>query len=171
MDFTSMVINVAALTCSFGALATSFVMAMRQVNTAHKANQVPVTFEIFRIMRSNEIRKREETVHAQLPRHKPELGFSNLPEPLHGYAHEVSSYYNMIGYLAMMRVVDRRVATLPLYHRARKTWSVVQPYVQAEREIRNDPLSFMHGFEALIQKIDEMDIKREMAKMKKNISD
>ena len=120
-------------------------------------------------MRSSEIRQREELVHAELPSHDPKLGFSNLPEPLHSYAHQVSSYYNMIGYLVMLRVVDERIAILPLHYRALKTWRLVKPYVYGERALRNNSHSFMNALEAFAMKMESMDIAALMEKAERSI--
>lgn len=154
---------------SIAALVTSAILANRQIKTAHGANQLPVLFEIFRFMRSSEVRRKEEAVLAELPKHDPELGFRRLPEPLRSYTHEVSSHYNMVGYLVMLGVVDERIATLPLYYRARTTWSAVEPFVQGERALRNDRNSFMNGFEALVAKIYGMDIEATMARAEDRI--
>jgi hypothetical protein len=139
-------------------------LVLRQVRAAHGANQLPVVFKIFSFMQSSEVRRKEESVRAELLDHDPSLGFSGLPEPLHGYAREASSNFNEVGYLLMLRVVDERIAILPLYWRAQALWVAVEPFVKGERELRNDHHSFMNGFESLIVKIEGTDIETMMAK-------
>src|SRR4051794_18639258 len=96
MDRVSLTMNIASLSASVAALVTSAVIAIRQVKTAHRANQVPMIVEIFRFMRSRKVRRMEEMVKAELPNHDPQLGFRNLPEPLRSNAHEVSSNFNEV---------------------------------------------------------------------------
>jgi hypothetical protein len=164
MDGTTLTMSIAALIASIAALVTSAVLATRQIRTAQRANQLPVVFEIFRFLRSGDVRQKEDAVRAELPQHDPVLGFRNLPEPLRGHAQEVCSYYNMVGYLVMLRVVDERIAILPLYFRSRETWTAVEPFVRGERLLRNDENSFMNGYESLIARIDGMDVQAALGK-------
>jgi hypothetical protein len=73
MDGTSLTMSIAALIASIAALVASAVLVTRQITTARGANQLPVIFEIFRFMRSREVRQEEEVVLAKLPEHDPKL--------------------------------------------------------------------------------------------------
>jgi hypothetical protein len=169
MDKTSLILGIAALIASIAALVTSSLLVIRQIRAAHGANQLPVVFDIFHFMQSSEVWRKEELVKAELPNHDPDLGFSGLPEPLRSYAHEVSSNYNKVGYLIMLRVVDERIAILPLHYRARAIWAVVHQFVGGERELRNDRNSFMNGLECLIARMERTDIPAMMVKAERLI--
>ena len=157
--------SLAALIVALAALAASSVLAVHQIRTAQRANQLPVVFEIFRFLRSAEVRRKEDAMHAGLAGHDPALGFRGLPEPMRSDAQEVCSYYNMVGYLILLKVVDARIAILPLHYRVAQVWATTRPYVEAERTLRTGQHSFMNGLEALAARVETMDVETTITKL------
>jgi hypothetical protein len=70
-----------------------------------------------------------------------------MSDDTHDAVYNVCAYYQMVGYLVAFGVLDRRLAILAHHYRVIKTWSVVRPYVEAERGIRGSDYSFLNFLE------------------------
>lgn len=160
-----LLLNVVAVAASLAALTISSILAVRQHRTARNANQLPVVVELLREIRSSETYGKELFLQEELPKQDPSLGFSKLPEPLRSYAYEVGGYYLMLGYLVLLEILDERLAILPVHYRAAETWRAMKPFVEGERSLRGDQLSFMNVLEAFIAKVEGADIAVEVEKM------
>lgn len=151
-------LNVVALVISLAALGVSSFFAIKQVNTAHHANQLPIVIDIYREIRSPQFRQQEETLWNRLPALERNTSFSHLPKDLKDAAYDVCYAYLMLAYLVSLRIIDRRLAILPIHYRIIRTWEVVQPFVLQERDARGDELSFLNLLESFVDLVKRQDI-------------
>lgn len=153
-------LNIAALAISFTALIISSFFAVRQSSSAHHSNQLPIINDIFKEIRSSQFREQEESLWESLPTLGQNIGFSQLPKGLRDEAYNVSFTYLMLAYLVSMRILDRRLAVLPIHYRIVRTWEAIEPFVMQEREIRGDQLSFLNLLESFVGFVKRQDILR-----------
>lgn len=150
--------NMSTLAISLLALGISALFAVRQVNTANRANQLPIVIDIYRRMWSPELRNQEELLWRKLPKLAKGVRFSELPKDLREAAYNVCYAYLMVSYLLSLDIIDRRLAILPIHYRITKTWDAVERFVRAERVARGYELSFLNLLESFVNLIRRQDI-------------
>jgi hypothetical protein len=156
MDLTSLLFNVVALVASLAALLVSALLTVRQSNLMHGANQLPIVIELFREIRANHFLVREHQLWQDLPgEHDPELGFIGMPEPLRSHMYDVCTLYQSVAYLVIFDVLDADLAYKALYYRMRRTWTVVEPFVQGERRLRGGADTFLNSLERVISAMND----------------
>jgi hypothetical protein len=158
-------LNIAALVISLTALIISSFFAVKQSGFAHHSNQLPIINDIFKEIRSSQFREQEESLWESLPTLGRNIGFSQLPKGLKEAAYNVSLAYLMVAYLVSLRILDRRLAVLPIHYRIVRTWDTIEPFVMQEREIRGDQLSFLNLLESFVGFVKRQDIPRIVEKV------
>jgi hypothetical protein len=157
MDLGSLFFNLGTLVASVIALIVSSITATRQSRLAWNGNHVPLLNDFLGTYRSKEIRKDEMALWASLEAtsHPTDSGFASLPEDLRTQAYTVCMYYQIVSYLVFYEMLDEDLAFLYLHFSLDKTWTLVSPYVYAERHVRGDPYSFFNAFEELSKVFSE----------------
>jgi hypothetical protein len=151
-------LNVTTLVISLIALAVSSIFAVRQINAAHHANQLPIINDILREVRSSKFLREEQLLWQKLPALRSDVRFSHLPEDLREAAYDVCFAYLMVAYLVSLKIIDRRLAILPIHYRIIRTWDAVAPLVVEERRHRGDELSFLNLLESFVEFVRRQDI-------------
>lgn len=132
-----MTINLVALIFSVLAIAVSGWMALRQTRIMRQANQLPIIVELFQEFRGQSIQDSERFILLELRRqHDPNLGYTNLPEPAKAHVHNINTFFISIGVLIAYGVIDAEIMITIIGYRAQQIWSVLEPFVRREREIR-----------------------------------
>ena len=152
------VLNTAALLLSIIALTVSTIFAHRQLATARTSNLTLVTIELLtRECRTDEFLESEEYVLNKLSaEHKPDRGVGGLPFSARKHVQRIGLYYSGLGMMSVFRVVDDKLLIATVSYRVRKAWSILCPYVMAEREIRQG--TFLSYFEHLASIAFDMDV-------------
>jgi hypothetical protein len=153
-------LNIMALVISLAALAVSSLFAIRQIGAARNANQLPIMNDIFGEIRSAQFRRQEEILWDKLPTLGHDVAYSQLPDDLREAADNVYLTYLMLAYVVSLRIVDRKLAILPVHYRVVRTWDVVSPFVVQERKLRGYELSFLNLLESFVEFIKRQDIQR-----------
>lgn len=151
-------LNILALVISLAALATSAFFAIRQIGTARNANQLPVMNEILRRFFSPKFRYQEELLWDNLKDQGEDVAYSQLPDNLRKAADSVCSVYLMLAYVVSLKIVDRRLAILPISYRVVRTWEAVSPFVVRERKLREHEVSFFGLLESFVEFIKRQDL-------------
>ena len=99
-------LTISALVISLMALAVSSVIAIRQINTAHHANQLPIINDVVRELRSPRFLRQEQLLWQKLPTLRSGIGFSHLPEDLGEAAYDVCFAYLMVAYPVEVQADD-----------------------------------------------------------------
>ncbi len=146
------------LVISLAALAVSSFFAIRQIGTARNANQLPVVNEILRKFWSPEFRHQEEFLWDELKDQGEDVAYSRLPVDLREAADNICSTYLMLAYVVSLRIVDQKLAILPIHYRVVRTWEAVSPFVVRERKLRGREDSFFSLLESLVEFIKRQDI-------------
>jgi hypothetical protein len=153
-------LNVATLIISLVALAISSFFAIRQIGTARNANQLPVMNDILGEIRSPKFRQQEELLWDKLPALGKDIAYSQLPGNLREAADSVCLTYLMLAYVVSLRIVDRKLAVVPVHYRVAKTWEAVSPFVAQERKLRGDEYAFLNLLESFVNFIGRQHIQR-----------
>jgi hypothetical protein len=141
-------LNGITLSASLIAVITSIAFALRQSRLMRQANQMPAALDLIYKFYSPEFVREERAVWASLGSEAaPEQGFSGMSDELHDHVYRICAYYQMVAYLVGFGMLDKRLAILPHHYRVIKTWSIVEPYVKGERDLRGDQYSFFNCFE------------------------
>jgi len=156
----STTLNVTALVISLFALAVSSFFAIRQIGAARNANQLPIMNDILGEIRSPQFRQDEELLWDKLPALGHDVAYSQLNDTLRKAADNVCLTYLMLAYVVSLRIVDRKLAILPVHYRVVRTWGVVSPFAAQERKLRGYELSFLNLLESFVEFIKRQDIQR-----------
>lgn len=140
----STALNLLALVVSAGALATSFVVSLRQLRLADNSNLLPVIIDMFQETRSPEFLRSVEYIRSELAAaHPPGDGYRHLPPEPKEHIRRVGMFYDDVGRLVAHGVVDERLV-LGAYHRnVQRMWEALSPYVYNERD-RHDTLTMTY---------------------------
>jgi hypothetical protein len=101
---------------------------------------------------------KEFYVWENLPGQDPVKGFSQLEEPLRGYAYEVGTYYQSLSYVATYGIADWRFIAVQTEHRVLHTWDIIDKHVRGERLIRQNENSFLNTYEHFAGKVRDADL-------------
>jgi hypothetical protein len=135
--------NAFALSVSVLALSVSTLMAVRQLRTTRASgqdsNHTQVLLRLNGEYRSDEFQESEEFVLDRLAdEHDPALGIARLPSKARRHVRRVGHYYADYGMLAALPTVDSDRIVGVVHFRVREAWSVLEPYVLAERRARGN---------------------------------
>jgi hypothetical protein len=151
-------LNVISLTVTLVAVALSSVLSWRAVNLSRDANHFPVITDLLSPHRNPDFIRKERLVHEKLMDFHPDSGFDGLPDPIWEAAVVVTEQYHMLGYLVMCGVTDADLLVHQVRHGAIRTWEAVEPFVQAERQLRGGEFSFMNSFERFVEMAKKVDV-------------
>ena len=152
-------LNIITLVIALAALAVSSLFAIRQIGTARNANQLLVVNEILREFWSSKFRHQEELLWDKIKDQGEDVAYSQLPDNLREAADNVCSTYLMLAHVVSLRMVDRKLAILPISYRVVRTWEAVSPFVVRERKLRGPEGSFFFSvLESFVEFIKRQDI-------------
>jgi hypothetical protein len=145
-----MMFNTAALGTSLVAVTTSTLLAVRHLRTVQATNPTLVIVELLtRERRSSEFLGSEDYVLRRLAvEHQPDQGINGLPPEARGHALRIGLYYTNLGMLSAFRGAHSTVLLSAVWWNVQVTWSVLEPYILAERRLRNN--LYMSYFEHLV---------------------
>jgi len=125
------------------ALTVSGAIAVRQLLIARRANYLAVSLHLLNETATAEFLNSEEYVVKRLgEEHRAECGISGLPEPARSKVWQVAYMYQTVGYLAVLRAVDRRMVTYLVGLRAVNAWRSLSAFVEVERESNSTGVGF-----------------------------
>jgi hypothetical protein len=157
---TSDMLTVLALGSSVLSLLISGVLIARQISTARQANALPILIELTQEFQSEEFQRAERYARRILPKeHLPNLGISELPEEARLAVTRVVSLYITLGAYVNFKIADEAIVVMLYGSAADRTWTTLEPYIEREREIRDDPIirgypdGFATFFEDLVWRI------------------
>ena len=141
--------NVLSLVLSLVALGLSGFATLRQLHQARSASHMTMLLEVaLNNIRDRDFQRDQHYVLTQLTQdHAPAVGMDALPEPVRTMTRNVAFSYEYIGAMVALRMVDSRLALSVFHFRVGQVWITLEPYIRAEREIRNAP--FLPFFENL----------------------
>ncbi len=130
-----------SLVLSVISLVTSIVSAIivyQQKRISRQTNMLPILVDMFKEFRSFEFKRHQFYIYNQLRQEcKPEeTGFRNLPEAAASHVLPVSHYFDNLGVLVAMGVVDMKVVLGFVGGSIESTWAALKPYILRERELR-----------------------------------
>ena len=127
--------NVMALGTSVAALLSSVFFSGRQLRISQTANNTMVAVEMLsRERRTDEFMDSEDYVlHRLTTEHAPDEGVYALPIEARRHVTRIALYYNSLGQLAANRAVDPWLVVSTAAYRTRQAWTILEPYVRAER--------------------------------------
>jgi hypothetical protein len=135
----ALALNLVGILLSLAALTASTVLLLRQTVFLRHANEISVSVTLYQEYRSAEFQEAERYVRNSLPGNfDSALGLSNLPAEANMPSSKVAAYYNGLGTLVNLGLVDERFAVSLLGIGANRTWNTLEPYIFQEREIRAD---------------------------------
>ncbi|MFG1990616.1 hypothetical protein ACGFJ7_11645 [Actinoplanes sp. NPDC048988] len=147
-----------ALLVALAAVITSSILTWRALRLNHNANHLPIVLDALKAQRTADFTRKEAQLWEELPRQDPALGFMRLPEPLRGHAFDIACYYQHLGCLAEYGVADWDFIAVQVEYRMLRTWSCIEPYVRAEREIRGSETSFLNSYERFAGRVRQLDV-------------
>jgi hypothetical protein len=160
VDTTSLILNLFSLTFSGSALVVSVFVALRQLRLMQHANRLPVVIDLFREFRSEEFQAAERYVRESLAvEHGPSHGLSRLPEHIRRRVTTVAYFYQNLGYLFRLGILDEEVLRLTFDYRVVMAWRALEPYVRAERGFREEEAGFtefLASFERMAKRIEKV---------------
>jgi hypothetical protein len=141
--------NALSLAISLVALGLSGLFTLRQLRQARSRSHMTMLLEVaLHNIRDRDFQRDQQYVLTQLAQeHAPAVGMDALPEPARTTTRNVAFSYEYIGVMVALGMVDSRLALSVFHFRIRQVWTALEPYVRAEREIRNAP--FLPFFEHL----------------------
>ena len=135
--------NAVAVSVSVLALTVSTLLAVRQLRTnrlsGQDTNHTQVLLSLNGEYRSDAFQASEEFVLDRLAdEYDTELGIGRLPSEARRHVRRVGHYYADYGMLAALPTVDSDRIVGVVHFRVREAWSVLEPFVQAERRARGN---------------------------------
>ena len=135
----TLALNLIGILLSVAALSTSTVLLIRQTVFMRHANEISVSVTMYQEYRSAEFQAAQDYVLYSLAgSFDPAMGLSHLPSEARVPSSKVAAYYNSLGTLVTLGLVDERFAVSLLGIGANRTWNTLEPYIFKEREIRVD---------------------------------
>lgn len=131
---------VVAVVVSLAALSISSTISWRQLRSMQSANHLPVAIELLtRDYGQPEFQQNERAMLEQLSTIDPAGGVFGLPEPLLSKSLQVINFYDSIGILVAFGCVEEELVLTTINYRIRQVWTTLEPFVRAERELRQGP--------------------------------
>jgi hypothetical protein len=145
--------EIISLTLSILALTTSIFFAFRQIVVSKQSNILPVLIDLFQEFRSTEFKKHMIYIMTELNKeHDPaKTGYRYLPEPAAKHVQPVSHFFDNLGILIASKAIDEKLIISFVGESAESAWSILEPYIQQERDIRKG--EYQEYFEHLISRI------------------
>lgn len=133
--------NAASLIVALIALALSGFATVRQLGHARSTSDMTLILDVaLRNIRDKDFQNDQRYVLSRLAgEHDPSHGLDALPEPARSMARNVALTYDYIGILYAMGMVDARVALGIFHFRISQVWEALEPYIRAERTVRQAP--------------------------------
>jgi hypothetical protein len=128
------------------------------VRLNENAIHLPASLDMLKLQRTAEFTSKEFYVWENLPAEPPVKGFSQLEEPLRGYAYEVATYYQSISCVAIYGIADWRFLAVQTEWRLLRTWEVIEAHVRGERTYRGPENSFLNSYEQFVAKVRSADL-------------
>ena len=149
---------VVAVAVSLAALSTSSMISWRQLRSMQNANHVPVAIELLiRDYGRPEFQQSERTMLEQLSSIDPSIGIHRLPEPLLSKSLQVIAFYDSIGIMVSFGCIEEELVVSTINYRIRQIWKVLEPFVRAERELRQGPyLDFLEDLAVRAHRADPL---------------
>jgi hypothetical protein len=146
----STAMNLGALFVAIAALAVSVVFARRQLTSATSASTVQIAIEVLtRETRTDAFMDSEDFVLNHLAaNHPPGQGVAKLPHEARRHFHRVAFYYADLGVLLLYGTAQATMIVATMRGPALRAWSVLEPYIRAERAARNST-RYLNFFEHL----------------------
>lgn len=153
MDDLSFWWNACAILLSVVALLVSVFFASRQSTIMRHSNTLAVVVDLLQEFRSLEFQRAEAYVLAEFPDKLPtEQGLSAQPELARVSGYTLTSFFSALGSLVALGIVEERVIVPQFGYRANRAWTILEPYILAERELRGGS-DFANLFEDLVCRI------------------
>jgi hypothetical protein len=135
-----------------------------RVNTrqTERLNSLPVLYSAFAEFRSPEFRAHVDNVMRNIPGQFSGRGFETLPPDWTESAFTVCYLYDYLGGLMAHKLVDERIIVGTFATQAVQVWSIVEPFILAEREHRKTTYSpfaspgFLQYYEHLVERIVQL---------------
>lgn len=145
----AIVTNAVVAAVSVITVGVSVFFALRQLRLSQSANHTLVAIELLtRDRMSDAFLDSQQFVLTELrARCSPELRVSDLPSDARKHVNRIALYYNGLGQMLAFNVVDPALLIGTGGFRAREAWSVLEPYIIAERAARGE--SYLANFEHL----------------------
>ncbi|MFF7947127.1 DUF4760 domain-containing protein [Streptomyces griseorubiginosus] len=133
--------NAASLVISMLALALSGLATVRQTRHARSESDMTMVLEVaMRNIRDKEFQSDQMYVLTQLSReHPPDSGMDALPEPARSMTRNVAFTYEYLAIMYALGMVDSRIALGIFHFRINQVWETLEPYIRAERVVRQAP--------------------------------
>lgn len=154
------VLAVVAVVVSLVALLLSSAISWRQLRSMQNANHLPVAIELLtRDYGRPEFQQNERAMLEQLSSIDPAVAFSQLPEPLMSKSLQVIAFYDSMGILVSFGCIDEDLVLTTINYRIRQVWKALEPFVRAERELRQGPyLDFLEDLAARAHRADPFNL-------------
>ncbi|MFB9238742.1 hypothetical protein ACFFWC_24980 [Plantactinospora siamensis] len=156
-----LVFNASAVAISLMALAVSTLLTVWQLRAARSSNLTLVALELLtRECRSEEFLESEDFVLNRLQaEHSPDGGVFGLPFSARKHVQRIGQYYAGLGMISVFHAVDDSLLLGAVHWRVRVAWSILQPYVMAERALRkNRYLSYFEHLACMAGDVDKGDL-------------
>ncbi|GGM22238.1 hypothetical protein GCM10011608_03770 [Micromonospora sonchi] len=146
----AMVTNAVVAAVSVITVGVSAFFALRQLRLSQSANHTLVAIELLtRDRMSDAFLDSQQFVLTELrSRHPTGIPVSELPPDARKHVNRFALYYNGLGQMLAFNVVDPALLIGTGGFRAREAWSVLEPYILAERAARGE--SYLANFEHLV---------------------
>jgi hypothetical protein len=152
------VVNVLALIVALIAVISSSLLTWRALRLNENANHLPIVLELLKNRRMPDFTNKEIELWKELPNHSCDLGFTNLPEPLRGYAYEVGTYYQSLSYVAEYGIGDWDFIAVQTEWRLLHTWECIEGHVRGERTLRGREATFLNSYERFARRVRMADL-------------
>jgi hypothetical protein len=142
-------LNATAVMISLIALAISTTTTISQLRMTRSSNLTLVTLELLtRESRTDEFLESEDFIlHRLSNEHSPDVGVFSLPFEARKHVQRIGQYYAGLGMILVFRAVDSALLLGAIHWRVQVAWSLLGPYVVAERALRNN--QYLSYFEHL----------------------
>jgi hypothetical protein len=140
----SSLLSVAALIISVLAVAAGAMIGIRQTASARHANHIAVLVDLMNEFRTRQFNQDHDYICERLAtEHDPQLGISGLPENAGDAFYSVTYFYQILGVLVVLKILDRDDIITIYQRRLIILWKAVQPYVIRERELKGGSNSYL----------------------------
>jgi hypothetical protein len=142
-----MVIGLVGLLISIAALVVAAWTTMRQSGLNRTENNLAMTAEVLigQLGRDDFQDCQRYVLYHLRDEHDPALGIDGLPHPANNNSWRVGFMYENLGIMLVFGMVDEDIIFSIGHHRLRRSWEILEPYIRAERKIRDAP--FLDFFE------------------------
>lgn len=158
-------INTISLILSFLAVFISSFFAIRQVKVMQQTNYLPILIDMFREFRDSDFKTHSSYVVNQLKKecNPAETGYMYLPPDALVHVRTISHFYDNLGLLVANGIIDQKLVLSFMGGSILSTWTVLEPFIRRERELRQgDYQEFFEHLAALAKKTSPDTIRRNM---------